>query len=247
MIKELPGRTKPYIMAHRGNKVRFPENTLAAFRQALDDGADILETDIHRTADGFFVCVHDPSVDRTTDGSGLVAEMQLEEIKGLGVGCKGPNYQDHRIPTLRELAMIAPPDIALALELKSDVFLNSSVIEQLVAELDRLEVRDRTIAISFSEPRIKALRRIAPDIPIGRITVFDPWPHRGTELLGPLWPMLLANPLFVMIAHRRGQLVCPLDPAPDTRLRLYRLLQCDALLTNDPGATYQALRRIGWK
>jgi glycerophosphoryl diester phosphodiesterase len=247
MIKELPGRTKPYVMAHRGNKVRCPENTLAAFRQALNDGADILETDIRETADGFFVCIHDSSVDRTTDGSGAVAEMELEEIKKLRAGCRLQAYHDERIPTLRELAAIIPSDVALALELKSDVFLESTVIERLVAELDQCTIKERTIAISFSVPRLEALRRVAPEIPLGRITVFDPWPHRGTELLGPLWPILLANPLFAGIAHRRGQLVCPLDPVPDKRLWLYRLLQCDALLTNDPAATYQALRRSGWK
>ena len=61
----LPGKTKPYVMAHRGNKVKFPENTISAFRQAVNDGADIIETDLHMTSDGHFVCIHDDKVDRT--------------------------------------------------------------------------------------------------------------------------------------------------------------------------------------
>ena len=69
----LPGRRKPYVMAHRGNRVACPENTLAAFRRALADGADILETDLHVAADGQFVCIHDGTLDRTTNGRGLVA------------------------------------------------------------------------------------------------------------------------------------------------------------------------------
>ncbi len=70
----IPGKTKPYIMAHRGNRTACPENTLAAFRRAITDGADILETDLHLSADQVFVCIHDPTVDRTTDGSGAVAK-----------------------------------------------------------------------------------------------------------------------------------------------------------------------------
>ena len=77
----LPGKKKPYVMAHRGNKVLFPENTISAFRQAVDDGADIIETDLHMTSDGHFVCIHDDKVDRTTDGSGFVAEMTLSELR----------------------------------------------------------------------------------------------------------------------------------------------------------------------
>ena len=67
-------------MAHRGNRVACPENTLAAFRRALDDGADIIETDLHVTADGEFVCIHDATVDRTTDGRGPVAGMTLGHV-----------------------------------------------------------------------------------------------------------------------------------------------------------------------
>jgi glycerophosphoryl diester phosphodiesterase len=247
VIKELPGRTKPFIMAHRGNNVRCPENTLSAFRQALADGADILETDLHQTADGRFVCIHDPTVDRTTDGSGYVAEMRLEEIKRLSAGKGQPAYRDECIPTLEELALITPPNIALALELKSDIFLESSVTLHLVRELDQWNIRDRTIVISFSMQRLLALRRVAPDLPLGRITMFDPLPRSGTELLGPLWPMLFINPFLVRLAHRKGQLVCPLDPFPDKRLRVYRLLQCDALLANDPATTLRAVHRMGWK
>ncbi len=243
----LTWRHKPYVLAHRGNKVVCPENTLAAFKRALDDGADILETDIHQTADGVFVCIHDPTVDRTTNGSGAIADMRLDEIKRLSASCGRREFESEQIPTLGDVAEILPNDIGLALELKDDRFLQPEVARQLVDELDKLGVRNRTIVISFSFPRLQALRSVARDTPIGRITVFDVWPHSGAELLGSLWPMLLLNPFFVWIAHRRGQLVCPLDPEPDSRLLLYRALHCDALLTNDSGETCRALCRTGWK
>ena len=240
---ELPGKPKPYLMAHRGNRVACPENTLAAFQRAVEEGADILETDLHLTTDNVFVCIHDGTVDRTTDGSGPVAGMTLEELKSLSASYGRPEFAAERVPTLAELAALLPPGVALALELKSDRFLEPEVCQALAAELDRTGVRARTVALSFSLSRIQALQAVAPDIPIGWITLSRPWPLRGVQMLGPLWALLLANPLYVRLAHAQGQVVCPLDPNPDGRLGLYRRLGCDAILTDDPGATAKALGR----
>ncbi|MGQ9490414.1 MAG: glycerophosphodiester phosphodiesterase [Anaerolineae bacterium] len=239
----LPGRRKPYVMAHRGNQVACPENTLAAFHRALADGADIIETDLHVTADGAFVCIHDATVDRTTDGTGAVAEMTLAQIKALSASYGRAEFAAERVPTLAELCQITPADIALALELKSDRFLDPLVCRCLVDELTQFGVRERTVVLSFHLPRVHAVRSVAPDIPAGFITATNPWPPADAQLLGPFWPLLLINPFYVAIGHRRGQLVAPLDPTPDGRLWLYRLLQCDAVLTNDPAATCRALGR----
>jgi glycerophosphoryl diester phosphodiesterase len=241
----LPDRSKPYLMAHRGNKVVCPENTLAAFRQAVADGADIIETDLHLTADGVFVCIHDATVDRTTDGTGPVAGMALAELKGLSAAYGRAEFEAERVPTLSELAGLLPADVALALELKTDRFLEPQVCQQLGAELDRLGVRDRTVVLSFSLTRVQAVQTASPDIPSGWITMSRPWPLRDTQLLGPLWLLLLLNPFYVWLAHRRGQLVCPLDPAPDKRLRLYHWLGCDAVLSDDPGQTRRTLDLLG--
>jgi glycerophosphoryl diester phosphodiesterase len=241
----LPGRSKPYVMAHRGNRVACPENTLAAFRRALADGADILETDLHLTADGKFVCIHDATVERTTDGHGRVADMTLVELKTFSASCSRPEFQAERIPTLAEVAVLLPADVALALELKTDRFLEPETCHVLLAELERIGVRNRTVVLSFSLPRVQLVHAIAPDIPAGWITLSRAWPLRGVQLLGPFWPLLVLNPLYVWLAHRHGQLVCPLDPTPDRRLWFYRALRCDAVLTDNPEATVQALKRLG--
>jgi glycerophosphoryl diester phosphodiesterase len=239
----VPGRTRPYLMAHRGNRVSCPENTLAAFRRAIEEGADILETDLHLTADGAFVCIHDATVDRTTDGSGEVAGKTLDEIRALSAAYGRAGFEAERVPTLAEVAVLLPADRALALELKSDRFLQPQVCRALVTELDQTGIRARTVVLSFSMARIQAARAIAPDIPVGWITLSGLWPRRGVQILGPFWPLLVLNPLYVHIAHARGQLVCPLDPLPDKRLWLYRWLGCDAVLSDDPGTTAKALNR----
>lgn len=243
MTLELRGKPKPYLMAHRGNRVACPENTLAAFRRALDDGADIIETDLHVTADGEFVCIHDATVDRTTDGRGPVSGMTLAQLKVLSASCGRPGFEQERIPTLAELAALLPSDVALAIELKTDRFLWPDVVYRLVNELTALGVRDRTLVLSFSQARLRSVAAVAPDIPSGWITLSHPWPARGPQLLGPFWPLLLLNPLYVWLAHRRGQFVAPLDPAPDHRVPLYVRLGCDAVLSDDPAATAAALRR----
>ena len=241
----LPGRTKPYIMAHRGNRIACPENPLAAFQQALVDGADIIETDLHLTADQVFVCIHDETVDRTTDGSGAVADMALSEIKKVSAAHGRPEFESERVPTLTELATMLPDDVALGLELKTDRFLEAAVCQSLLDELDRTGIRDRTVVLSFSLSRLQAVQAIAADLPIGWITLKRPWPLKEVQLLGVLWPLLFLNPLYVWLAHRRDQIVCPLDPTPDRRLRYYRWLGCDAVLSDDPGATRQALDALG--
>ncbi len=239
----LPGRPRPYVMAHRGNRAACPENTLAAFRRALEDGADILETDVHLTADGTFVCIHDATVDRTTDGSGAVAEMSRDELRTFSAAYGRPAFAAERIPTLEEVMALLPEDRALALELKTDRFLDRGVCKNLVSALDAGGVRARTVVVSFKMARVLEVQRAAPDVPIGHISLGRPWPRAGATLQGPFWPLLLINPLYVWWAHRRGQAVCPLDPVPDSRLWLYRALGCDALLTDDPAATLRALGR----
>ena len=238
---DLPGRTRPYLMAHRGNSARCPENTLAAFRQAFADGADILETDLHLSADGVFVCIHDATVTRTTDGSGAVADLTLDQIKTFSASYGRAGFEAEKIPTLIESMALLPADVALALELKTDRFLEPDVCQRLAAVLDAGGVLTRSVVLSFSIARLKAMRRAAPDIPIGYITLSRPVPAPGCELLGPLWPLLVLNPLYVWTAHRRGQVVCPLDVTPDRRVGLYRRLGCDAIMTNNPASIAPAL------
>jgi len=237
------GRPKPYLMAHRGNRVACPENTLAAFQHALADGADLIETDLHLTADQVFACIHDATVDRTTDGSGEVARMTLAELKALSAGCGRPEYAAERVPTLAETAALMPPGVVLALELKTDRFLEPDVGQRLATELEAAGLRDRALLLSFSLARLQAVQAVAPHLPIGWITLSRVWPLRGVQMLGPLWPLLLVNPLYGWLAHRRGQFVCPLDPNPDRRLGWYRRLGCDAVLSDNPWATARALGR----
>ncbi len=244
---ELPGRPRPYLLAHRGDRVRWPENSLPAFQKAWEAGADLVETDLRLTRDGEIVCLHDPSVDRTTDGRGLVAGMTLAEVRRWRLrppaSPGGSGISEVGIPTLEEVAVALPPDRGLALELKGAAFRRPEVARRVVATVERAGIRGRTVMLSFSRASLATFREVAPDLPLGLITMWGLTPPSGFELVGPAWPILFINPFYVRQAHRRGQLVCPLDPAPDRRLWWYRGLGCDAVLTDDPVATAIALGR----
>jgi glycerophosphoryl diester phosphodiesterase len=239
----LLNRRKPYVQAHRGNCTACPENTLAAFSRAFEDGADIIETDVHVTADGEFVCIHDETVDRTTDGTGRVADMTLEEIKKLRASNGYQAFANERVPTLAEALEALPPNRGISIELKSKRFMKLETCKRLADEIERHNADERAVVISFQMPFLKTLRKVAPNIPIGHITHAKPYPRNDVELLGPLWPYVLLYPFYVRWAHRRGKLVIPLDDRPNTRLWLYRAIGVDIISTNNPAATVRALGR----
>jgi glycerophosphoryl diester phosphodiesterase len=234
---------RPFVMAHRGNSAHCPENTLAAFRRAIDEGTDGIETDLHLSADGVLMCIHDDTLERTTSGHGEVKAMTCKELQTLSAGYGRPEFAGERIPTLREVLELLPENMFIGLELKTDDFLDRAVCRQLATLLAETNSLNRAFALSFSRARLEAIRTHTPEMASGLITLFDLLPDRGGEFVGPFWPMLVANPLYARIAHRRGQLVCPLDPTPEARLWYYRLLGCDAVLTNDPAKTLRALGR----
>lgn len=243
IARMLSGRSKPLIMAHRGNSALCPENTLAAFQRALDDGADAIETDLHLSSDGVLMCIHDATVDRTTNGHGAVAALTCAELQALDASYGMAAFTGAHIPTLVETIALIPDGVALGLELKSDAFLDREVCEKLEAVLRDGGILDRAFVLSFSQARLDAVRQYAPALATGLITLWSLVPSRKGELAGPLWPMMFLNPLYAWLAHRRGQLACPLDPNPEPRLWYYRWLQCDAVLSNDPGKTRRALGR----
>lgn len=228
-------------MAHRGNRALFPENTLAAFAQAFKDGVDILETDLHLSADDAFICIHDASVDRTTSGSGEVKNLDLSDLKVLRTLDLTSQPTMFDIPILEETAAVLPASTALALELKTDRFLEKQTCKRLGSILKEAKVFDRTFALSFSLPRLLSVQEALPEMPIGWISMTRLFPDRPVDLIGVFWPIFFLNPWYASTAHKDGMFVCPLDPTPDSRLKFYLRKKVDAVLSDNPGKTRQIL------
>ena len=99
---DLTQKGRMTVAAHRGDSANYPENTMAAFRAAIAVGADMIETDVRLTRDGVPVLIHDRTVDRTTDGTGYVKDIDFAELRMLNAGTKEMPQQ---IPTLEELGL----------------------------------------------------------------------------------------------------------------------------------------------
>lgn len=156
--------SRPLVIAHRGGAGISPENTLFAFKRAFDLGVDVLELDIHRTADGELVVIHDAKVDRTTDGLGAVAAMTLAEISKLDAGFRWTNDggktfpfrgKDIKIPTLREV-FEAFPDIKINIEPK---FATPSPVKPLCDLITEFKRTDKVIVGTFHNEVLEDFRQ----------------------------------------------------------------------------------------
>ena len=154
-----------YVAAHRGWCEKYPENTMEAFRAALEIGVDQIETDVRITKDGELVLIHDQTVDRTTLSQGRVCDFTLAELRGMDAGSKkGEEFRGARIPTLRELFELVKdhPTITLDLELKEYPVEGweetaYSVCDRTVAMVEEYGFGDRVVFNTFSGKLFQSL------------------------------------------------------------------------------------------
>lgn len=236
-------RIYPLLIAHRGASLMAPENSLAAFAIAQAQGADAMETDLRITLDGELVLFHDSTLERTSNGRGPLFAQSLAELKQWQL--RGPDGQltGERIPTLIELLAATQAEMPLLLELKDWRFVDRRHAEKLVRTLAHYGVLAKCAIISFNQALVTAIRQVNPTIPVGMITLTNPIPQAGGELLGPFWPLLWINPFYVAWAHRLGQIVAPLDTTPERRMDRYLRMGVDAVLADDPAAALAAMQR----
>ncbi len=147
-------------IGHRGARAYRPENTISSFAYAVELGANAVEFDIRRTRDGWIVVIHDETVDRVSDGTGLVRELTLEDIRKL-------NVDGEKIPTLREaLEFLAGKVEKILVELKE-----AGYEEQVLAEVERCGLTSDVILISFHQDALRNIRMLNPSIETGLIYV----------------------------------------------------------------------------
>lgn len=243
------------IIGHRGAAGRAPENTIPSIEEALRLEADAIEVDLRQTADGEIVAIHDEDVDRTTDGSGRVAEMTLEEIRSLDAGSWfDPRYEGTRVPTLAEVLDAVPQSKTLVLEVKGGATVHPEQIPRIVRAL-RERDRGNVVLKSFAVEDLEAFRELAPHYP--RLYVFaaglDPLPvvvDDGVRFGSPFDPdvrwlqqhRLFADGAFVAEAHERGFRVVIWDVHDRDDLIDAVRLGADAIETDYPGRLHRILQ-----
>lgn len=158
---------KPLVLAHRGYREKYPENTLLAFRKGFEAGADGLECDVQKTADGYYVIIHDETIDRTaTDGSrGSVGAMTLASLKTADLG------RGERIPELSEFLEILPEGKFINIELKDETLTKDDMPELCGKILSNIGSRELLIS-SFDHSLLRyfAKRKVRTGFLIGTET-----------------------------------------------------------------------------
>lgn len=233
------------LIAHRGASALAPENTMAAFRLAEDLGADLIELDVHLTRDDEVVVIHDETLERTTDGRGLVRDHTLAEIRAVTI-----RGTDERVSTLDEVATWASGSrVGLEVEIKQPTLALGrarypEIAERVSAILAARGIVDRSIVHSFDHPTVRRVRDVLPDATTAVLTgggVFvDPVGiARAADASGihPRWSSVSEE--LCEQAHTAGLHVHAWGlPEPLDRALVARLLALgvDSLSANDPGA-----------
>jgi len=195
-----------YVVAHRGAHQGIPENTLAAYRKAIELGVDFVEIDVRTTKDGHFVSVHNDTVDAyCTDGTtGRVRDFTLAELKALDIGSRvGPEWADERIPTFEEILGVCKGRCGIYLDLKD------ADIEPLIERI-RAGGMERDVLWYAWPGKLLQLQRLCPEC----IPMPDPGPEANLpKIIETLQPRVVASVWrhysrrFVQTCHDAGAIV----------------------------------------
>ena len=175
----MPGAdARPLVIGHRGASADAPENTIAAFELALEQGADGIELDLHLSADEQPVVIHDFTLERTTDGAGPVSDHRVRELKRLDAGSwHDRRFRGQRLQTLQEVLERFRDRARFWIELKGGSALYPGIEERVVSMVEIYDVVDRVIVQSFDHAAIARVRTLNRDIPVGALvgqTPLDP-------------------------------------------------------------------------
>lgn len=191
-------QAQPLLVAHRGETDQAVENTLSAFKAAVDEGAGAVELDIHLTADNHLAVIHDDTLDRTFGVPGQVTQMTSEQLRAVGV------------PMLEDVLALPAPKFLI--EIKEPHQGRHLGIEKVLVDLlQRTQMQPRSLVISFDEQALQTVHELDPSLTTGYLyggKTVDP--EEARQQLGVTWlapELSLVNPAFVDKAHAAGMKV----------------------------------------
>lgn len=221
-------------IAHRGFSGKYPENTMMAFRKAVDVGADGIETDLHMTSDGIIVICHDETIDRTTNGSGFIKDYTYDEIRKLDAG-KG-----EKIPSLDELLnFMKDKNLLLNLELKNDVINYNNLEKDTINKIYEYGLEKNVIISSFNHQSMKRVKQYDSSIRTGLLygsTICKPEEYAkqmGADALHPLFSLVMDQDVVHDI-KKSGILINAYTVNREDEMKKLIGLGIDGIITNYP-------------
>ncbi|MDX9993513.1 MAG: glycerophosphodiester phosphodiesterase [Anaerolineales bacterium] len=251
------------VIAHQGGERLWPSETLFSFKGAAQLGVDVLEMDLHITQDDVLVLIHDETVERTTDGSGSVEEMTLDELKALDAGYYwtadgGATFpyrgQGLTIPTLEEI-FEAFPGYRMVIEIKKT---ERSLAAPFCALIRQYQMQERVLVASFHDQRMAEFRAECPEIATSAARQETTTFVLLSKLwLGGLFPpqfhslqvpekssgITVMTPGFVRAAHARNLKVEPWTIDDPQQMKLYIEWGVDGIITDRPDLLLEVLGR----
>jgi len=240
----------PQIYAHRGARMVAPENTLPAFERALAMGVDGIELDVHLSSDGQLVVIHDFTLEKTTNGHGLVTRQTAAELARLDAGSHfSPEYSHVGVPTLNQVFDLVGNRCRVNVEIKSEEPDGGPAADALVALLRARRLHDQVIVSSFNPITLIKLRWLEPTLALGLLYEEPLPPHLQQAWLSPIlqpqalhpWSPLVTEP-FMAWARALGLAVnvWTVNDLPEAR-RL-AALGVDVIMSDVPDLLMQDLR-----
>jgi glycerophosphoryl diester phosphodiesterase len=238
----------PQVLAHRGASGSAPETTLASYRLALEMKVDFLELDVQMSRDGEIVAIHDPLVDRTTNGKGAVGEMTLAQMRALDAGAwfnrtfperARPEFAGEHIPTLEEIIRLAAPSRAgLYIETKNPELYPVEFEAKVVDLVRRSGFADRVVIQSFNALSIEKVKKLAPEIPTALLVgTLQKEPVEATLKAGSRELAIDYRLLTAEIADRaraKGLTLTVWTVDDEAEMRRMMALGVDRIITNFP-------------
>ena len=253
----------PLVIAHQGGNQIGPDETLLTYQKAVDLGVDMLEGDLHITADGVLVLIHDETVDRTTNGSGLIEAMTLAELKTLDAAYHwtpddGATYpyrgQSISVPTLAELFETFP-GYPVNLEIKKT---ERSIAQPLCDLLREYNMQEKALIASFHDERMAEFREVCPEVATsgsrGEVKEFV---ILNYAFLGGIYSptaealqvpefdsgILIVRPALISTAKRRNMQIHVWTPNTAEELQHFIALGVDGIITDRPDLLVELLGR----
>jgi glycerophosphoryl diester phosphodiesterase len=231
---------RPLLGGHRGNPAEHPENTMRSFRSAIAIGCDLIECDVHLSADGRLVVIHDHTLDRTTNGSGLVHDLTAAELRKLDAG------DGEKIPLLQEVIELAIGKVGLVIELKNLPPLYPGLEEKLINMLRQLGAIHECAVVSFNHAAIHDLRKVEPALQLGILEGARPLHpaamlrETGADVYSPHWGA--ADPEVVKDVHAAGGAVAVWPVDDEAAIAWCKYTKPDSVFSNRPKEVGAALR-----
>ena len=229
------------VIAHRGASAAAPENTLAAFRLAADLGADGVELDVRRTVDGQLVVIHDASVHRTTDGTGRVAALTLDQLRRFDAGRKfGPPFRGERIPLLSKVFEVLGGRLLVDVEVKA-----AGVEAALLDLIRKTQMMDSVLISSFDAQVVAHVRDLAPEMPAGLLqSAADPYAAVSVRATAYLPEVTALTADVVASCRSHGLRVITWTVRTEEEARQALRVGVDGIIADDPTLIRKMLARL---